>query len=372
MPTLAHNRFVARPSATLQPLVITTASLPGATAGSAYSTTFTSIGGQGPYTWSILSAVPNTAAWLSISSGGVLSGTPGTAETETVLVQVRDAIGTKASAFFSIVVTVSSGTPTFFQNFDSSTVGTSSALDNWGACTVDNTQSFSSPNSYKCHGVAGSGAFGASKVMASNTSRPAQGDEVWFRVRCFFPVGFNFTGTGGGGDAIKFLRIDTGPVGSNTHSHIDWYLRAANATNAGYFDFIVEGSAQNWMFGVAPTPVPTQIVRGQWYTIETYYKLNATGTSAIVRLWINGTLVVDTSANLPIGVTKMATLANATYVIDNATNVNSAGLMFITYWNVQLPATQDCWIDDFTVYCSNVNGPPSAHDAAGNAFIGMS
>lgn len=88
----------------LPPLIITTVVLPNASLGNAYSTTLSASGGVGGYTWSLLSNVPNTGSWLSISAGGVLSGTPGTAETEIILVQVQDVNGTKASAFFTLSV----------------------------------------------------------------------------------------------------------------------------------------------------------------------------------------------------------------------------------------------------------------------------
>lgn len=265
----------------------------------------------------------------------------------------------------------SGGTPAFFQNFDALPTGNTSALDNWGACQVDNAQNFSSPNSYKNHAVLGSGSFGCSKVLAAGTSTPTQGDEVWFRTRLYFPTGFDFTSAGGGGDALKFLRIDSGPAGNGHGSHIDWYLRGGTATAAGTFDFILEGVA-SWLYGSGPTPIPSGIVRNSWYTIECYYKLHSVASSAIIRLWVNGLLICDTSANLPSGVPQRATLNSATDVVGNASNVNCAGFMFVTYWNPPLaPATQDAWVDDFTVYCSNINGRPNATDAHGNVYIGM-
>jgi len=103
------------PSFTLA-LQIVTASLPGATVGSAYSTTLVASGGVPPYTWSTLANTPNTGSWSSLSSNGVLAGTPTTAEVETVVAQVTDSKGTKSSAYLSLSVTgtVSGPTPTGF------------------------------------------------------------------------------------------------------------------------------------------------------------------------------------------------------------------------------------------------------------------
>ena len=74
------------------PLAITTASLPGATVGEALSVTLAATGGNGGYTWSEgAQALP---AFLSLSAGGVLSGTPDTAGSFAFDVQVSDAQST--------------------------------------------------------------------------------------------------------------------------------------------------------------------------------------------------------------------------------------------------------------------------------------
>jgi hypothetical protein len=55
-------------------LSITTSGLPGATVGNAYSTTLSASGGSGTKSWTITAG--SLPAGLSLSSGGVLSGTP--------------------------------------------------------------------------------------------------------------------------------------------------------------------------------------------------------------------------------------------------------------------------------------------------------
>ena len=63
--------------------------LPGGIVGQAYSQPFSATGGTSPYTWSIQSgALP---PGLTISSGGVLSGTPTTVGSSTFTVRVADA-----------------------------------------------------------------------------------------------------------------------------------------------------------------------------------------------------------------------------------------------------------------------------------------
>lgn len=91
-------------------LSITTVSpLPSATQSSAYSTTLVAVGGIAPYTWSITAASPNTGSWLSIGAAtGILAGTPGTVEVESITVQVQDSVGGTSAKVFSLTVALPS------------------------------------------------------------------------------------------------------------------------------------------------------------------------------------------------------------------------------------------------------------------------
>lgn len=87
------------------PVVITTASpLPAAFAGTAYSRTLAATGGDGSYAWSLVGgALP---AGLSLSSGGVVSGTPTAAGNSNFTVQASSAGGTvSATKAFDLAVT---------------------------------------------------------------------------------------------------------------------------------------------------------------------------------------------------------------------------------------------------------------------------
>jgi len=102
-------------------LVISTASmsmspasgpLPGATAGSTYSQTFTTTGGISPYTYAVSGTLP---AGLSLSTGGILSGTPTTAGNYSFTVTSSDAstgAGSPASTSAAYTLTVSAPTLT--------------------------------------------------------------------------------------------------------------------------------------------------------------------------------------------------------------------------------------------------------------------
>ncbi len=94
---------VSRIAPVLEPLVISTATIPAATNGQPYSYVLEATGGQAPYTWAALSALP---AGLSLSSSGIISGTPNVRITGPVsfAVRVSDAAGNVRTANFTLTV----------------------------------------------------------------------------------------------------------------------------------------------------------------------------------------------------------------------------------------------------------------------------
>lgn len=83
-------------------ITITTDTLARGVAGSTYSQPLAATGGTAPYTWSIIDgALP---AALTLSPGGVISGTPTAAGTSRFTVQVRDSVGATAAKSFVLTV----------------------------------------------------------------------------------------------------------------------------------------------------------------------------------------------------------------------------------------------------------------------------
>jgi hypothetical protein len=80
---------------------ISTASLPTGTEDETYSATLGATGGDGTYSWS---ATGLPADGLSISSAGIIGGTPEEPETFSVTVTAKDAHGDTASKTYSITV----------------------------------------------------------------------------------------------------------------------------------------------------------------------------------------------------------------------------------------------------------------------------
>jgi hypothetical protein len=87
-------------------LTITTTTLPNGIVGTAYSQTLNASAGTGTgYTWSVtMGAASLSAVGLSLSSGGVLSGSTPVAGTATFTVQVTDSANDTATANFSVTI----------------------------------------------------------------------------------------------------------------------------------------------------------------------------------------------------------------------------------------------------------------------------
>ncbi len=98
----AMREFFGTSGGSSTPLSIATTSLPNGTVGQAYSTQLNATGGTSPYTWSISSG--SLPAGLSLSSAGVISGTPSVAGSPTFAVTIRDSSAHTASSSFTLTV----------------------------------------------------------------------------------------------------------------------------------------------------------------------------------------------------------------------------------------------------------------------------
>lgn len=127
----ASRTFSITVSSGATPLSVSTASLPGATVAVAYSATLAAAGGSGSKTWDLPS---NSCDWLSVSSAGVLSGSPADPGTCTITAQVADSSGSATKEF---TFTVAPGEITPPQTVSVSvTPARTSALITYGADTL--------------------------------------------------------------------------------------------------------------------------------------------------------------------------------------------------------------------------------------------
>lgn len=104
---------------------VSTTSLPNGTEGTAYSQTLAESGGTGPFTWSVMAG--ELPAGLTLSSGGVLSGTPTAVGTFNFLANVEGASSHAAVQRLSLSVVAASGNPSITTGspLPSGTVGVS-------------------------------------------------------------------------------------------------------------------------------------------------------------------------------------------------------------------------------------------------------
>ena len=85
-------------------LAVSATGLPQGTRFVPYSTNLAASGGLPPYSWSVVSGSGNLPSGLSLSSSGVLSGTPTAVGTSNFSVRVTDSSNVSATQAFSIVV----------------------------------------------------------------------------------------------------------------------------------------------------------------------------------------------------------------------------------------------------------------------------
>jgi len=108
-PAMAKGSDTATTTFTLTinaPLAISTpAALPGGVAGASYAVTLAATGGVPPYTWSLNSG-STLPAGLTLTSAGILSGTPTTAGTYSFGITVTDSKLSLVKAAASVKVPV--------------------------------------------------------------------------------------------------------------------------------------------------------------------------------------------------------------------------------------------------------------------------
>ena len=111
----SHTAVVTFSVTATNALAITTTTLPAAITNAAYSQTLVAGGGAGGYTWTTTGASNLATYNLTLSTGGVISGTPTTTGTASFTAQVKDSANTTATRSFSIAIeaplTISSTSP---------------------------------------------------------------------------------------------------------------------------------------------------------------------------------------------------------------------------------------------------------------------
>ena len=98
MPVIFENVLMMPPTGA--PNILSASVLPSGVQGTPYTFTLTANGGQLPYVWSLVSG--SFPSGVSLSSAGVISGTPGASGTSTPTIKVTDARGLFSTKAFTV------------------------------------------------------------------------------------------------------------------------------------------------------------------------------------------------------------------------------------------------------------------------------
>lgn len=158
------------------PVSIPSPNAPNALTGIPYSHTFSAAGGVGPYTWDVTSG--NLPGGITLSTAGLLSGTPNAAGTFPFTLRVTDSRAGTASATISLVVT--NCAPTF------------------------------SPTSITLSNAAGSGSLAVFRNSACGQWTAVSGNTQWLTITSGSP------GTGDGTVGYNALANPSGTSRSTT------------------------------------------------------------------------------------------------------------------------------------------------------------
>ncbi len=216
---------------------------------------------------------------------------------------------------------------------------------------VASIQANTGANSCKTFITGGSTGFGEWGGIINFPSKLRKGDEIWIRIRTYWPAGFDYDSTGEG-NHLKFIRVHTRDSAVSNYGYNDWYISPSTSSGLAH-EFIYEGNVKGlWDMVRDISYKPNHDI---WETYEYYIKFDNIpadeGGVARIKAWKNGTLIMNSGIN--------PTLKTKDTYADR--------MHIFTYWNGAAPKTQEMYIDDFFV----TTAEPSHTDADGNNYIGV-
>lgn len=235
---------------------------------------------------------------------------------------------------------------TYTMDFEEGTSGNKITVPGWNDSTAvySSSASVSGKMSGRTSITAGATAFGKWGGIITHPSKVQRYGEIWFRVRTFFPSGFDYTA----GPHLKFLRVHVRSDAEANQGYNDLYVNNPGTSNP--YQFIYEGE-QVWSKIGAPSDA---IQTGVWETYEMYVKLDTVpvskGGQARVIVWKNGKRLKD--------ITDRITLYGS--------NSYSERSHLFTYWNGGAPKSQYMYFDDLVITTKQ----PAARDSSGFPMIG--
>ncbi len=164
------------------PVVLSTSTLPGATVNVAYSSQLAAIGGASPYTWMVESG-STLPAGLTLSTGGLLSGTPTVVATSSFVLKVTDSAGRAGTKSLSLAVLPSPGAFGKSSPSNNATkISRTSATFTWAGATGAASYEFCLSTTTTCDGT------GSTGWISTGTTRRIVWKGLGSRVTYFWQV----------------------------------------------------------------------------------------------------------------------------------------------------------------------------------------
>ncbi len=264
------------------PFVSEPSGLAAAQTSASLTTTFVAAGGVGPYSWS----ATGLPTGVTLSSGGVLSGTPTTTGTFPVAVTVVDALGVSASRTYSLTVT---GPPTIT---GPATLPAGQATRAYPATTITTTGG-TLPFTWSATGLPAGLSINAAGTISGTPTTPTPSGAVAVTVTVRDASGVTATRA-----YTVFVADASVPAGCplNPSGWRGEYY--ANTTLTGSPSLCRDDPAVsfNWN-GRSPggsipaTNFSARWTRRQWFTAGTWEFVK--GSDDGMRVYVNGALVID-------------------------------------------------------------------------------
>lgn len=203
---------------------------------------------------------------------------------------------------------------------------------------------------------------------------PVEGEETWCRLYVYFSPNWSWADEGAG-SALKLFRLYP-----STYYDGEVYIGVANTgeiacVTQGFTGSSLDlyGGANGALYGAGSDPTAsgpaTPFPIGSWFSLDLYIKSSATPANAMIRVWLNKTLILARDgATAPYDNRQTLNTEGATEVL------GSPGVILYSTWDgrASLPnGAQSVLFDDIVV--TNDASWVQAHgiqDAAGNWLIG--
>ena len=263
------------------PIIATRSPLPSGTVGSVYNQTLTASGGATPYTWTVISG--SLPLGLSLSSAGVISGTPSMAGTSSFSVQVTGSNSLSSTATFSLTVNPVPTPPTITTSSPllKGTVGVAynQTLKASGG-TLPYTWSISSGSLPAGLSLSSTGVISGtpSAATTANFTVTVTGGDSQFSTKAF-----SLTIA----QRILYFPLDTDPGWSRQGQWAFGHPTGQGGTQYGYPD-PSNGATGSNVFGVNLSGDYSTVVGGPYYlTAGPFNFSNNTGMTLQFQRWLN-------------------------------------------------------------------------------------